>query len=381
MGSMKKTIVLLALFLCVAMVVGCGKTAEKPSQPTAVTDAVADAKTAIQSGDVRRAYDLLKAEDGDEAKAMLKNFAFVLTKEARNDGPATAYTYDDNGNLTVEDYTNTGGVDPEYWSKTVYTHDAAGRVLTEERTNFDGYWETVTRAYDEKGNEIRVTDTDGDGGAYTLTATYDDNGNVLTKRFDYEDGYFTETAYTYDERGNQLTATMTTGASDSESYWERGVSTYDENDRLLTDTWSNSTVGIIYDNTYTYENDGNVVIRCDLSDPDGDLSTTTTFTYADDGSGLTVDVVWKNSEYRKVVYTYDADGRILTKTVSTREATQEDYVCTYDADGNLLTKESTMTNLNHVTTYTWELRYYPNGAPAQVSALADSVYLEDKQIY
>ena len=370
---MKKIAVVLALLLCVTMVTGCGKTAEKPSEPTKAPDRVADVNAAIQSGDVRKAYDLLKADGSDEAKAMLENFAFVLTKEARDNGSSTVYTYDASGYLTAEDYTGASG---NYWSKVTYTHDAAGHVLTEEHTDCNGYRKNITRAYDEKGNEIRLTDPDGEHGALTLTTTYDDSGNVLTKRFAYDSGHISESVYTYDANGNQLSVVMTEGGT----YREERVWTYDADGNVLTDRWSNTAVGLLHNYAYAYEDGGNVVICRDPDDPDYD--STTTFTYSDDGSVLTIDVTWSSGGWRKTVYTYDANGNILKKDYSNSNDTQETYVCTYDADGNLLTKEYTVNKgTDRVSTYTWELRYYPNGVPKQVSTCVESVYLQDKIPY
>ena len=374
--DMRKTALLLALLLCATMITGCRSKNPAKDDTGATGDTIAEAQAAIDGGDVRAAYDLLKADGSDEAKAMLEKFAFVLTKDVRNDGPTTVYTYDAAGNLTAEDYTYIGSAIGDYWSKITYTHDTAGHDLTEEYTDCNGYRESTTHAYDEQGNEIRLTATNGENGAYTLTITYDDNGNALTKRFDYEDGHSSESVYTYDANGNQLSVVMTEGGT----YREERVRTYDADGNVLTDVYSNSDIGVIHNEVYTYEQDGNVVICRDLSDPDND--STTTLTYRDDGSTLTVDHVARNGVWRKAVYTYDASGNILTKNCSTSNDTVEAYVCTYDADGNLLTKNYTVNiGSDHVATYTWELRYYPNGVPEQVSTLAESVYLQDKIPY
>ena len=118
MDLVKKTALLLALFLCAVMVTGCGKTAEKPSQPPAVTDTVANAKAALQSGEIRKAYDLLKTDDSDEAKAMLEKFAFTPQTVSGGD---SVDTYDENGNLLSSDSS---------YDDLTYTYDEQGRVAS-----------------------------------------------------------------------------------------------------------------------------------------------------------------------------------------------------------------------------------------------------------
>ena len=220
---MKKTTLLLALFLCAVMVTGCGKTAEKPSQPPAVTDTVANAKAALQSGEIRKAYDLLKTDDSDEAKAMLEKFAFTPQTVSGGD---SVYTYDENGNLLSSDSS---------YDDLTYTYDEQGRVASIKwiyPPDWGFGWEYRSYIYNAKGEPQLLEWSDNLG--IREKNTYDENGKLLTKETVGSDGNRTTT--TYDAGGNPLTVELTK----SDGSWQKTVCTYDQGGNLLSenDTFS-----------------------------------------------------------------------------------------------------------------------------------------------
>jgi YD repeat-containing protein len=128
----------------------------------------------------------------------------------------TTYTYDANGNVLSEegDHNADGTVD----SRTTYTYDANGNLLSEEWDgNADGtVHRRVTYTYDADGNLLTYESDSGADGTVDerYTYTYDANGNLLTEEHDYgADGTVDQRRrYTYDADGNQLTYESDYGA-------------------------------------------------------------------------------------------------------------------------------------------------------------------------
>ena len=157
------------------------------------------------------------------------------TKEASaEDGTVdsrTMYTYDDQGNLLSEerDYGDDGTVD----SRTVftYTYDDQGSQLSAEM-DYAGDGTVDSRyayAYDEHGNMLSwETDKNADGTAdRRYTYTYDERGNKLSEEEDKDNDGSVDSryAYTYEEHGNRLSEEQDYGADGTVEY--RYAYTYD----------------------------------------------------------------------------------------------------------------------------------------------------------
>ena len=252
------------------------------------------------------------------------------------------YTYDEQNRVLTRDYTTEKGAhlkyfyaedgsyydcesytDPQYGDVKYYNYfDNEGRDMGYQIVTADG--EVVEKeefVRNEKGDVLsqrQKYQLNGKEREHLKTYTYDENGNILRSQLE-ADGEITETTvYTYDPQGNRLTY-----ETNSTSYWSRQVCTYDEQGNLLTEQNMYSTG---WDNkTYTYDEAG-----CQTQKKETGTNGETT-----------------------VDYTYDKWGN---------EVTEE--MCREDANGDLKVMKQTSV---------WELRYYPDGVPEQVSSAIEAV--------
>ncbi len=123
-------------------------------------------------------------------------------------------------------------------------------------------------------------------------------GRLISERID-EPGTSNdqEITYTYDAVGNRLEKTVVREGETIEV-----VYTYDDNDRLLTETGPEGTI------TYSYDANGNLVSRTDGTHTD-------TFTYDFENRLIEANIEIGPNPGR-VIYTYDADGNRISKTVN-----------------------------------------------------------------
>ena len=182
-----------------------------------------------------------------------------------------SYDYDDNGNLVLASGTSTyEGV--TYGFSSTMTYDESGHLLrTEDDTDGDGTYDSITsytytdgnltevtsdweadgvidtreaRFYDEGGNLVEVSyDADADGTPETVTGyAYNEAGQVTEERFDYDaDGVFEQTnVHTYDEAGNEVLLVQDLLGEDFDMLTER---TFDDRGNVLTERWSSPTTG------------------------------------------------------------------------------------------------------------------------------------------
>lgn len=142
-------------------------------------------------------------------------------------GDLIAYTYDERGNLVVEEtyeiYSESGSwltwngnrpEDSQLRKRETYTYDSDGNLLVLQIADDEGIvYERRTYTHDEEGNRLSVvTDVDADGTIDDLISyTYDERGLVLTSEWDGNaDGIAdSRTTYAYDEHGNTLTEEVT----------------------------------------------------------------------------------------------------------------------------------------------------------------------------
>ena len=198
----------------------------------------------------------------------------------------TYYTYDANSNLeTVTDPLN----------RTItYGYDVLDRRISET----DDLNNTNTTTYDPVGNVVLITDAldhkteyiydelnrliqvieDPDVLAYTTSTAYDAVGNVqaitdpenntTTYSYDMRDRVTSETnelgfarIFQYDAAGNQISATDRNNRVRQFSY--------DERNRQITETWLDAAMQPVYEITYSYDLNGNLI---EISDPAAKLN-------------------------------------------------------------------------------------------------------------
>lgn len=239
------------------------------------------------------------------------------TISVRNeDGIATTTQYDldghvahtivdsDSGGLALDTHTDYDTAGRVYDTvdanniKTVYTYDAANRVLT--RTVDPTGLALVTRySYDAKGEVLTQTDPDG----IVTKMTYDRKGEVLTRTVD-PTGLALTTTYSYDGRGNILTTTDPSGT----------VTTYvyDKLGRRSSMTVDSTMGGLALVTNYAYDKAGNLA---QVTDPTGAV---TRYVYdADNRVHYTLD-----AENGLTETDYDGDGHVAKQVVyATRQTT------------------------------------------------------------
>ena len=408
------SILLVCALLCLC---ACGKAPQKADPQDGITGNYKAAVAAIQSGDYRTAYDLLKNDTDEQSKELLSRFVFVPTTVTSNiKGEDYSYdfstelTYDENGNPLKHIHTDKGDA-----VETVYTY-ADGRLVKEVATS-DGYTRTTEYAYDNAGHLIRkniaTEDVFKDGtrtDQTTYTYVYDDKGNLTEeKRVSvYRDGGGEEatTTYQYNADGKE-TLKRTSFKSGSWSEYtteyradgtlykvtERHSSTdkvyvneYDEKERLWKE-WIDPVDDEPYVNQeYTYDAAGRVVKIVHFSGADyytydekGNLIEEsngvgrTVYTYDEKGNclsqtrlSLTDEVKWTR------VYTYDANGNVLTDAITYSSGYDESTTNTYDADGNRTAQvytgysSETGSPITITENVAWTLFYYPDEVPEVV---------------
>ena len=227
------------------------------------------------------------------------------------DGRSYGHGYDANGNRASLAYPN--GV------TTAYTYDPLNR-LTDLTSRDSGGGVIQSYAYDlgPAGNRRSVTEEDGTTRSYTYDALFRLRGERVT---DGAAVQVFEDQFTYDPVGNRVER-VTTTADGTVTV----PSTFDERDRLLTDSAA----------TFTWDDAGRLLSRTGLDDA--------TYSWNADERLVRVETV----DGTIVTHAYDADGnRVRTEiTPSTGPPVVTDYlvdpsgdlsqvIAETDADGNL----------------------------------------------
>lgn len=220
----------------------------------------------------------------------------MLTWEGDNDGDGAAdyvytFTYDADGkSLTrLYDSNNDGAADGRF----TYTYDANGRLSEESAdSNGDGDPDSIlTITYTDAGNEkllSRDRDADGDGDFLT-SFTYDTNGHKLSKVDDTNaDGNANRIYdFTHNANGQMLTQRLDHNADLTVDSIQ--TFTYDANGQQLTYR-SDSNADLAWDETSTasYDTNGNLVKHEYDNNGDGDANRIWTYTYDANGNQLTL---------------------------------------------------------------------------------------------
>lgn len=214
-------------------------------------------------------------------------------------------------------------------------YDWDGTLLYEKRYDEAGVnTYRLDHTYDENGNrtELLQTDLRDNTVASRNSYTYDDDGRLIWESYEGRNGYVSYTiTYTYDDRGFLAQALECSGDGEE---MEKSVFTCDDSGKILT---------------------------CDqylISEERGTPGQWCTFTCTYDGEGRLLSNVWEqvredsrvsDSQY----YTYDDQGRLSGfRRVNFNGNTDSELVYTYDADGRLTNITDSATGWENTVHYT-----------------------------
>ncbi len=250
--------------------------------------------------------------------------------------------YDIWGNM-VSDITEESG---DVLTENYYTYDEYGRTLTNiYRSN---YGETTTAyTYDENGNVSRYEETDYDGEITIVTYTRDAAGNVLLRKSTDAQGNITsKEEYTYDDKGRQVKSVysydggnyqyvytyaynaqdkITHAETNSDYYFDITDYIYDKGDRLVRTECRNTYTS--YTILYQYDEQDRE-IRYEYTNDEGGSRVLESFY---EGDRLVKEIDNDNGAVTVTEFIYDDAARKMTVRSSTTNPMPESMVV-YDSE-------------------------------------------------
>lgn len=240
-------------------------------------------------------------------------------------------TYDDtNGNLLT--VTKDLGADGSVENVITNTYDDNGNWLTSTGDyNFDAIPDIRTSTYDTNDNRLTFSeDFSADGSVDRITTfTYDDNGKPLTESQDDDadgnaDSIFT---YTYDTNGNVLTSSLDFGADGIVEVLR--TNTFDTNNNQLTEIYTSDVSTDL--TTITYNANGDLLtFSIDLAADGGTPESSTSYTYdSNSGNLLTVSHSTNGITVRTETFTFNDNGNLLSASKDTDANGTPDEITTF----------------------------------------------------
>ena len=292
--------------------------------------------------------------------------------------PTVTENRDDSGNLLSRHTLFSDGNTMEETA----TYDAQGRILTYERHDSNGNLQRKTFTYSNTGERLTTYSSVGnETKSATNEYTYDAYGNVLSHHATSTLGEWFKKTYTYDESGRMLTAHQDGYDPLGEGLYYSGSQTYTydgqgnllreegsgilEEPVYLTNAWfiHRGAVGDTYSRVFTYDSYNRLIRaeeRIDYAQADAiDTHQFADYSYEKNGHYAVVTTSAGGAPLCKWVY--DGQGRRVEEWPVNRD-TNELYLYqkrSYDAFGNLAYAYSQ----KQTDSYTYELKYYPDGFP------------------
>ena len=273
--------------------------------------------------------------------------------------------------LTVETIFNEEGVAT---SHSVSTYTEEGRLLSSIWED-ESASEKSTYVYDELGRQISSTyDYSGvyDGEPYEEHSTstyYFDQWGLLTKTvYEGTGDVVNESTFTYDDDGNLLVEEILTNAGRYGYYH-----TYDDNGNEIKYV-STLDDEVLSTDEYERDADGNIIVSRTI-EGDGNVYSTNERTYVD---GLLTEIRYVSGDYQSSTrYTYDENGNMIrSETVDDYGTSSSAYI--YDSEGRVVQEEYTYGDFSNVTVYT----YNEQGLRTKMEgSSSDGSYYEDTVVY
>lgn len=188
---------------------------------------------------------------------------------------------------------------------------------------------------------------------------YNENGDII-KQIANKNGIIYTYDYTYNPDGTRNSAIYT--APDGIGATHRF--TYDENGRLLRETYEDASGVELYSCEYTYDEKGNAIAQDVV---EGELAYRLEIEFVYDANGkLTREVCDYGEGVQELLdYTYDENGNMIKKVFTSYDGSQICYEYTYSADGNVI--KEVLTDAQGTVQYVeieYKLMYIPNGLTA-----------------
>ena len=269
---MKRLLILILTFIFLLSIVSCGAGEKGAKLPNKTAEEL------VAEGNYLDAYRVLLANGDENSEIKLDDFISLPQKTIQTDirGNKATYnfTWDSegkpvkavvfNGNLTNEiAYTygeNTFSCSRSGALVEVYTLNEKGLIAQLVHYHNDGsLYRTIDYTYDEKGKLVREHEVIvGNEYPSIHTYTYDEAGRLIKEKHDYGHSY-DEEIYAYDEAGRLVKKTTT--YSDSDNVFEE---TYTYNDKgqlagMVQEGTENGEKKITYKTTITYSENGKPV--------------------------------------------------------------------------------------------------------------------------
>ena len=332
---------------------------------------VSNALAAIEDGDIEAAYDMLYKTSNrtKEEQELFNKFKFVIV-ESSNGTKSDKFSYNNDGYLLTHQSTDNGisysetatyneqnnliaygitGDTESYTVKQKFNDD--GQPIFSSINHLDETLVTEEFTYHSNGVQASYTykNLHGNSSVVEHIATFDSKGNLLTSHTEFQDGTWNKEVYTYDENGNELTLVCSQSTGESESY----VNTYDDHNNILTCVFSNSSGSYeVDDYSYTYDDDGNILVY-EYSNND-DIYEKNTYTYDENGNVLTEKISNGSDWWCENVYTYNENGDILTFDFTNSDGDTKSESYTYDEDGRLIDFKKTADGKTQKRVYTYD---------------------------
>jgi len=366
---MKRIIALLCVILFAFSLVACGSGDPETNYNKALEY--------LEKGEYQKAHRLLyELGDYKDAAEYLGKFR-IYYKTAKVKAPAGTFKldfkYDDFGNLIVSDsleYEKEGPSVAENAYTYEFEYDEGGRITK----RIDGGYNYTNYIYDSEGNllkyEVCTYERTDKSKEPVLVKTeylvhqdeyeYDENGKLIKETYyDSEGNVSSVSEYTYDSNGRII---KLISHNESDEITMNYAFEYDESGNL-TKFMDGFNVTV-----YTYSSENVLFESTDSNGETGELYNKATY----DANGNAIEYISYESDGSVRVtekYTYDSFGKATEHTVYDSEGNiEQKEIFKYDKNGNLTEESDTRYSNDKETTVTtlysnFVYFYYPDGIP------------------
>ncbi len=352
---MKKTLITL-LALTLLFTVSCTKEPPEDIPEIAPPYPLDEAKECIKNEEFEKAYELLQGLYDEEAQILLSRFSYLPEKMIETDyngnTTTTAFTYDKWGNVTEKTILSHYGekqiekneydefsrllsrvnISPNNVTKTTYTYNANGDLLTLEQYTDGTQTYKQENVYNDRGNLLSVTSN-----SLEQIYEYNNKGLLISQIAKYHNtGTNDKNEYEYDKQ-DRLSKHVFTDENNSVTVKEF---TYTEEGKIETETMNGKISGIkvldkngrtVYE-IYPLNDTGLVRAEYEYSETDK-MKRRYMVSFNSDKKETWQETVWETADENNL-YMIPANSPLkVTTTTSENDVYEEIYY--YDENGKL----------------------------------------------